>query len=181
MGFKATVFAGVLSTLVAAVLTWLFGFWPQLWNGLVGISEKLWQAVSLSIPVPLGLLVPIGLLATLPALRLLRKKDVPQIATEPRYKSRAIPTGEWKKHEAAKPDPLSSNEVLMLKVLAHADGQEMMLSDIASQSGFSNLVGEQTAEHLLRRQYLKHRHDILDGSMLRLSPAGRDFVLSAGY
>jgi hypothetical protein len=181
MGFNATVISGVLSTLLAAVATWLFGFWPQLWSGIVNVAGKLWEAVAYPVSVPLGVLVPVGILAVLPTLRLLKKKDPTQIAVEPRYQSKATPTGEWKKNQATEPDPLSSNEVRMLQVLAHADGEELMLSDIAGRSGFSNLVAEQTAEHLLRRRYLTHRRDILTGSMLRLSSAGRDFVLSAGY
>lgn len=181
MGFKATVSAGVLSTLLAAIATWLFGFWPILWTAVIDLSRKLWQATIFPVPVPLGLLVPIVVFAAVFALRLWRKEDAAPTPYEPRYSSRAVPTGEWKKREAVEPAPLSNNEIKMLRALAHADGQELMLSDLASRSGFSNLLAEQTAEHLHNRRYISHRRDILYGSMLRLSPTGRDHILSAGY
>lgn len=69
----------------------------------------------------------------------------------------------------------------MLSALAHADGREIFLGDLAQRMRRSNLVAEQTGERLLARGYLTHRRDILYGSMLRLSPTGRDYVLSVGY
>jgi hypothetical protein len=181
MSFRSTVFAGVLSTLFAAVATWLFGFWPMLWNAVAIGSQKLWQVIVLPIPVPLGLFIPVAALAAMSVLRLWKKEEVRSTTSEPRYASKAMPTGSWRKQEIAEPAPLSTNEITMLRVLVNADGQELMLEDLAGRSRFSNLVAEQTAEHLLNRRYLTHRRDVIYGSMLRLSPAGRDFVLSAGY
>lgn len=182
MDFKATVIAGVLSTLLAAALSWAFGFWPVLFGGFLSVGQWTWKVLSHSIPVPLGVII----LLLLPVIVLVHIKVLilsKQSSADERYASQVNASGDW--NSAASPQhesfPLSGNEVSMLAALAHADGQELALDDLARRAGFSNLVAEQTAEYLLNRRYLVHRRDVLFGSMLRLSPAGRDFVLSAGY
>ncbi|HVR55164.1 MAG TPA: hypothetical protein VMS38_35920, partial [Pseudorhodoferax sp.] len=99
MSFRATVFAGVLSTLFAAVVTWLFGFWPMLWNAVTSGSQKLWQVIALPIPVPLGVLVSVAVLAAVPVRRLWKNNEIASTTSEPRYASKAMPIGAWRKQE----------------------------------------------------------------------------------
>jgi hypothetical protein len=182
LNFRATVIAGVLSTLLAAVLTWLFGFWSAIWALTVSSAKWLWDTLWLTVHVPLGLIF-IFFLASL-VLVLRRKTDSSiQVTSGPvRYSSKAVPTGILGAvSSAAEPDVLSTKELTLLRTLAAADGREIAFDALAQNSHMSKLAAEQTVDHLISRGYLRDRRDILYGSMISLSPAGRDYVLSAGY
>ena len=182
LSFKATVTSGVISTLLAAIATWLFGFWPAIWSFIVTVSNWLWNALWTTVPVPIGLIVVLLALSVF----LVRKRTASPTHTSSeliRFASKAVPTGAWSVNPPAaqEPDPLSDSEVTMLRAIAAADGRELPLDELARDSHMSNLAAQQTADHLLSRGYLRHKRDILYGSMLSLSAEGRDFVLSAGY
>jgi hypothetical protein len=185
LSFNKTVIASVLSTLLAAVLTWLFGFWTVVWDAAVAATKCVLSMILFSIQVPLGVLI-VGAAMLLMFMFLFFTRKETSISGKPsgtdiRYSSKAFPTGAWAQSPTVESEALSDKEIVMLKVLAIADGQAIAIDVLAQRSRMSNLATQQTADHLLSRGYVKHNRDLLYGSMLLLSPAGRDFVLSAGY
>lgn len=170
MGFRSTVIAGVLSTLIAAFISWLLGFWPTVWSWswLSAAKAAFWSAVTYSVPVPAGIVVPVVIVLIYPlALNLFRARVSTAALTTEHSLSRA---------EQA-PLVLSENELKVVRLLAAVDGQWVGQSDIASEVRLSQLLTEQALEKLFERGFLRDRHNYLHGTSFRLSSEGRDYAI----
>jgi len=168
LGFWGTTLAGVVSAIVAGVLTWLFGFWPPVWRWLSGAFETLWGWISYSVSVPLSILAAVAFLF----FWLARRAFASTFSAEPPTAvSRVSP----------QPDPsLAPIELAILELLTRADGQWLEIERIASELHVSRLVTERALEQLFARGYLLDNHNVLHGTMFRLSPTGRDYALDRG-
>lgn len=167
MGFRATVVAGVLSTLIAAFISWLFGFWSTVWSWLSVTATTAWSIVAYAVPVPVGVLAPLGIVliyCLTPALLSARESMV-------------APTTEQAEQDL---HVLSENELKVVRLLAAADGQWARLGDIASDIQLSQLVTEQVLEKLFERGFLRDSHNYLHGTSFRLSSTGRDYAIEQG-
>lgn len=171
MGFRSTVVAGVLSTLIAAFISWLLGFWPTVWSWLSAAMASFWSAVTYTVPVPAGILAPVVIVLIYPlALVLFRARESTALATTEHSLAQA---------EQA-PLVLSENELKVVRLLAAVDGQWIGLSDIASQIRLSQLLTEQALEKLFARGFLRDSHNYLHGTSFRLSSEGRDYAIEQG-
>ena len=157
LGFKSTVIAGVISTLLASFFTWLFGFWPAVWA---------WQALTYSAPVPISVLA--ALLICLICLSY-RLRSV-LVQDEQTASSSIAPLVHCQSQ-------MSEKELDVVKVLAAADGRWLGIEHISSRIQASRLVTEQAVERLLVRKILLESHNYIHGSSFRLSPEGRDYAI----
>ncbi len=130
MGFKLSVVSGVLSTLIAAILTWLFGFSPNVLGVLWGVTSRAWWAVTYSVQVPTSVLVLTGfiLLYLIYRLRITSEKLGLTMADM----------------DSPKPMPaqseLSKQEFILVKELAAADGRWLGIEHISSRTQASGLL-----------------------------------------
>ena len=170
MDFKLTVISGVISTLLAAFFTWLFGFWPTVWNLITDAGAWVWGALTYADPVPISVLAAlmICLLYLSYRLRLVlaeKKESVESSSTAPRMQGQS---------------KMSENEFVVVKALAAADGGWLGIEHISSRIQASRLVTEQAVERLLVRKLLLESHNYIHGSSFRLSPEGRDYAIEQG-
>lgn len=171
LGFRATVVAGVLSTLIAAFATWLLGFWPAAWAWFSAtaatIASTVWSLVAYVVPVPLGVLAPLGLVLTYYFVR-----KVPKVSASTTETS-TVQT----QQEAT---TLSENELKVVRLLAAADGQWAKLNEIAADIRLSRLLTEQALEKLFEKGFIRDSHNYLHGTSFRLSSEGRDYAIEQG-
>lgn len=170
MGFRSTVLAGVLSTLIAAFITWLLGFWPTVWAWVGNASSAIWAVAAYVIPVPTGVLVLLGVVLTY------------LCARKPSGAKAAVSTPSRPLEQTARDLPqLSENELAVIRLLAAADGRWAGIEEIASVAQLSRLLTEQALEKLFAKGFLRDRHNYLDGTSFRLSSAGRDYAIEQGF
>ncbi|MFN7863378.1 MAG: hypothetical protein ACK5N7_08680, partial [Curvibacter sp.] len=171
LGFRATVVAGVLSTLIAAFVTWLLGFGPAAWAWfsatVATIASAVWSVVAYVVPVPLGVLALLGLVLTYYFARKLPKVSVSKTETS------TVQT-------LQKATTLSENELKVVRLLAAADGQWAKLDEIAAAILLSRLLTEQALEKLFEKGFLLDRHNYLHGTSFRLSSEGRNYAIEQG-
>lgn len=167
-GFWGTALAGVISTIAAAVITWLFGYWPPVWRGLSGVLEALWGLVAYPVPLPAGLLACVAFLIAWLVLRAAVTRAAP-VASD----NAAPPLGQ------ALPS-LTPNELTIVQLLIRADGQWLGIEHISRGIHMSRLITERALEQLFARGYLFDNHNSLSGPSFRLSSAGRDYALDEG-
>lgn len=170
MSFKLTVVSGVISTLLASFFTWLFGFWPTVWDLITDAASWVWQALTYAASVPISVLAVllICLLYLSYRLRLVlaeNEESVASSSTAPRMRGQS---------------EMSENEFAVVKVLAAADGRWLGIEHISSRIQASRLVTEQAVERLLVRKLLLESHNYIHGSSFRLSPEGRDYAIERG-
>ena len=60
MGFWKTVIAGSLSTILGALLLWLFGIYVQAWEWIVDIAKLLFTFLTYEVSIPFGESLPIS-------------------------------------------------------------------------------------------------------------------------
>lgn len=185
LGFRANVISGVLSTLIAAILTWLFGFWPAIWLWVVAFAGEVWRWITFTAPIPLSFIVVLVCAAAFaiarrPSARIPSGSGVEQ---QPRYTSRVVPTGEClpKTEEAPPKLVLSANETSIVRLLAEADGKWLGIEDFVTKTGNSRLVTEKTLEMLFGKSFLVNSHNYLHGTSFRLSSTGRDYAIELGF
>ena len=170
MNFKLTVISGVVSTLLATFLTWLFGFWPTVWVLLTDVAAWVWQALTYAAPVPISVLA-----ALLICLMYLSRRLA--LAIAPEEESTASNSAAPLMRDQ---NEISENELRVLKELAAADGRSLGIEHISSRIKRSRLVTEQALEKLLLRKMLFESLNYIHGSSYRLSPEGRDYVIEQG-
>lgn len=175
MGFRATVVASVLSTLIATFIIWLSGFWPMLWSSLsttaAATVSAMWSIVAYIVPVPLGVLALLGIALAYSLVRILS-------GMRP---SKVISTTETSTEQTEQDAQiLSENELKVVHLLAAADGRWAKLSDIAADIRLSRLITEQALEKLFARGFLRDSHNTLHGTSFRLSSEGRDYAIEKG-
>lgn len=170
MNFKLTVISGVVSTLIASFLTWLFGFWTTVWDLLTDAAASVWQALTYAAPVPISVLAAliICLMYLSNRLRLALTQEEGSVAT-----SSASPL-------MRDQTEMSENELRVLNELAAADGRSLDIGQISSRIKKPHLVTEQVLEKLLSRKMLFESLNYIHGSSYRLSPEGRDYVIEQG-
>jgi hypothetical protein len=171
VNFKASVISGVLSTLIAAMITWLFGFWGSMWTIIGDTFSIVWAAIAQPIPVPLGLLVALG--AGLGYLINRLRSASPQSGMSEVDSSAAQSI-----HDQLE---LSENEIAVIKVLSAADGRMLGIEHISSRIHASRLMTEQALERLATRKLLLESINYIHGASFRLSPIGRDFAIDKGF
>lgn len=171
LGFRATVVAGVLSTLIAAFVTWLLGFWSAAWAWfsatVATIASTVWSVVAYAVPVPLGVLALLSLVLTYYFFRKPTKVSVSATETSSVQTEQEATT-------------LSENELRVVRLLATADGQWAKLDEIAADIRLSRLVTEQALEKLFKKGFLRDSHNYLHGTSFRLSSEGRDYAIEQG-
>lgn len=167
LGFWGTTVAGVVSTLAVAVLTWLFGFWPSVWQWLVATSVALWAWLTFTVPIPLSIV----LLALFVGLFAIRRSFFSQAGPQPAAGSPAPSVEE---------PALAVAELSIISLLARVDGQWLGVENIASGVQLTRLAAERSLERLMRLGYLLDRHNMIHGTSFRLSSAGRDYALDHG-
>lgn len=170
LGFRGTVLAGLVVAAVVGIVTWLLGFLPQAWRGIVVVAHWLWRVLAYSVPVPVVVLVIIagfGLYAW-------RK-----LATSARVQpAESVSFDDPSANDAV---ALSANETLVVCLLARADGEWMRLESIASKLNLPNLLVEQALERLLARGLIRHQNHVLEGPLFRLSSTGRDLAIDENF
>lgn len=173
LGFRGTVLAGLVVAAIVAVATWLLGFLPQAWGGVVVAARWLGRALAFSVPVPVVVLVIFaGFALYVWRSAVLRKRE-----------ARAHKVVESKPREATAVEsaPLTDNEVSIIRLLAGADGKWMTLFELARRAALANLVTEQAVDRLLERDFLKQTVSMERGRMYCLSRTGRDYAIAEGY
>lgn len=164
LGFWGTTIAGVVSTLIAAVAIWLFGFWPIVWQWIADVTTFLWGWVTFTVPVPLGILIIVGIVLTL----LCRKILAAHAQVSPSSAPVDAPVQE---------PALGQTEIAVIKLLAQADGAWLELERIARGIHSSRLVTERALEQLMSLDLLIDRLNMVHGPSFRLSSQGRDYAL----
>lgn len=131
----------------------------------------LWRWLSFAVAVPLGIILVAGVIFIWIFLRwcLHQPKSMANEASS--SQSSIQPTvGE-----------LTDNEILVVRMLARADGQWLGMEQIAEQMQKSRLVTEQTLEQLLRKNLIIDRQNYIYGPTFRLSSFGRDYSIQEGF
>ena len=167
MGFKSSVTSGVLSTLVAAILTWLFGFWPYVLDSIVDIASTAWWRVAHVVPVPVGVLLVLSFVLVYLLNRLHSVLDRTAVSTTVQPMLRQ--------------SEMSENELAIIRSLAAADGRWLGIEHIASRIQKPRLLSEQALERLLTIGLLLQSTNYIHGSSFRLSPTGRDYAIDQGF
>lgn len=171
LGFWSTAFAGLISAIGAAVVLSLFGYWHVLWSWVLTAVVVLWRWLSFAVAIPLGIILIIGVIIIWAFLRwwLHQPKSVVNITSL--SQSSIQPTV----------GNLADNELLVIRMLARADGQWLGMEQIAAQMQKSMLVTEQTLEQLLRKNLIVDRKNYIYGPTFRLSSFGRDYSIQEGF
>jgi hypothetical protein len=162
----------VLGGLLLAALSWVFGFHHAIWVWIVDVAQWLWFVLTFPVPVPvivLAIFAGLGLYVWRDAV--LRK----------RARSTVAPKSREAASTAVEPAPLTDNEVSIVRLLAGADGRWMSISELASRAALAKLVMEQAIDRLGGRGFLRDVSSPRKGKVYRLSPAGRDYAITAGY
>lgn len=76
---------------------------------------------------------------------------------------------------------LSETELVVIRLLAAADGRWAGIEEIASEAHLSRLLTEQALEKLFAKGFLRDTHNYLHGTTFRLSSAGRDYAIEEGF
>lgn len=171
LGFKSTVISGVLSTLLASIFTWLFGYWPHVWSFIVEVASTAWWVVSYSVPMPMSVLVLLWFFLMYVVYRLRSISGQAGAATTDGMSTK--PTQGLSE--------MSEKELAVMGALAAADGQWLGIEHISSRIQAPRLLTEQTLERLLARELLLQSMNYIHGSSFRLSPLGRDYAIDQGY
>jgi len=171
LGFKLTVISSVLSTLLASIFTWLFGYWPHVWSFIVEVASAAWWVVSYAVPVPLSALVLLGLFLAYVVYRLRPFSS---------HTVRSTSDGTSTKSTLGLSE-MSEKELAVIRALAAADGQWLGIERISSRIQEPRLLTEQTLERLLVRELLLQSMNYIHGSSFCLSPLGRDYAIDQGY
>lgn len=167
LGFKSTVIAGVISTLLASFFTWLFGFWPTVWGWLTEATEWAWKALIYAAPVPISVLAALLICLIYLSYRLSSVLAKEEEQTASSYTAPLV-------HGQSQ---MSEKELDVIKILAAADGRWLGIEHISSRIQASRLVTEQAVERLLVKKMLLESHNYIHGSSFRLSPEGRDYAI----
>lgn len=171
LGFKSTVISGVLSTLLASIFTWMFGYWSHVWSIIVEVASLAWWAVSYSVPMPLSVLLLPGLFLMYVVYRQRSISGHTDASTTDGASTKST-LGLSK---------MSEKELAVMRALAAADGQWLGIEHISSRIQAPRLLTEQTLERLLARELLLQSMNYIHGSSFRLSPLGRDYAIDQGY
>ena len=181
LSFKQTIIAGAGGTILAAVITWLFGYLPKVWSWLSATAVTLWNLVSYPISIPIG----IAALFLFPLFWFLANRKILPVAPVQTKQSRAAI-----RIEPIKPVPvvslpipiqLSTYETKVTQLMAAGDGKWMSIYEISRQLNLSNLITEQAVESLFNKRFVMNTHSYLDGTSYRLSSQGRDYAIANGY
>jgi len=144
LGFKSTVIAGVISTLLASFFTWLFGYWPTVWDWLTEAAVWAWKALTYAAPVPISVLAALLICLIYLSYRLSSVLAKEEEQTVSSYTAPLV-------HGQSQ---MSEKELDVVKVLAAADGRWLGIEHISSRIQASRLVTEQAVERLLGRKML---------------------------
>jgi hypothetical protein len=171
LSFKSSVISGVLSTLIAAFIIWLSGFWSTAWNALAELISTTWMLLVYPIEIPIGILAPLALYLTYRIFHLYYcQVGSDELAVEePHFQSTSLNAN------------LSENEIALLRLLAAVDGRWIGIEHISSQLMKSKLVTEQTLERALNNGLIFESKNYIHGSTFRLSPQGRDYAIDQGF
>ena len=74
----------------------------------------------------------------------------------------------------------TTNEELVIKILAEADGEYLDKNEMSKILNLQNLYIEQALDGLLAKKFLFDRYDII-ARTFRLSDIGRDYAIAKGY
>jgi hypothetical protein len=163
---KLGVVAAIATALAGAVISWIGGWLPALWEATKAATLWTWELLTLSVPVPLAILAVLVLPFVVRAVRAIRYVAAPQPARHAGEPAEA---------------PLSDLEERLMRLLAYADGRLVHFEDAAARLQISNLVLQQTCEALSARGYIEADNHIVRGLRIALTRAGRDFVIERGF
>lgn len=171
MSFKLSVISGVLSTLIAAIITWLSGFWSIAWNALCEAASTIWLLLAHPVSIPIGILAPLGFYLTYLIYRIYHCHSGVNESTSEHSYTKSI----------SQQTNISENEIALLKLLAAVDGRWIGIDHISSQLMMSRLVTEQALERVLKKALIFESKNYIHGSTFRLSPEGRDYAIEQGF
>lgn len=171
MSFKSSVISGVLSTLIAAILTWMFGFWVSVWNFIVETATQAWWAMSYTVSMPVSVLAMQSLFLVYLIYQL----------RSPANQANPLRATSSSNQLMQKQSQMSKNEVAVLKALAAADCRWLGIDHISSCIQASHLLTEQALERLFVRALLLESKNYIHGSTFRLSSTGRDYAIDQGF
>lgn len=182
-----SVITGTASTLIAALLTWSFGFWQPIWTWIVAflssiwtwivrIAVAAWQIISYTVPLPVVILFVLAIFCVWISTRRTSSPIPPNSLVAPPAKI-FIPQN---KTPTALPQ-LSENEDFVLRLLAKADGRWVELESIFNQVQRPRLLTEQAIDRLWRKGFLVDNTDYLNRTTYRLSSVGRDHAIDLDY
>lgn len=164
---KVSAIGAIVTAIVGAGIAWLTGWLPAFWSAVMGVLAWLWSVSTYLIPVPLILVA----IASVPFivwfwrhLRHMRNDKRAEVVHQP----------------AQSEIPLTDLQDKLLRLLARADGRYIQFDRAASSLNTSRLLVEQAAEILENRGLIDSASDVIHGSHLGLTRAGRDFVIEKG-
>jgi hypothetical protein len=132
------------------------------------VAGWVWGVLAYSVPVPAVVLVMLAGFV----LYLWRRAALPK---------RAVQTERTAQIAVAEPAPLTDNEIIVVRLLARADGECVTPLQLAARAALSNLVMDQTLERLVNRKFLAPMFNRMHQRAYHLCPAGRDYAIAAGY
>lgn len=157
---KAIVWKSIIGALATAAVGWFLGLLPAGWQAISAAALWAWNALFISISLPVIVLLPLGALVVV---------GIGAI---------------WPKAAAQAPEsarPLGELEQRVLGVLARADGS-VYFDRAAEELQIPKLLLERALDRLLERGLIQaDRPHVLYGSRIFLTPDGRDYVIEKGY
>ena len=182
MGFWGNTLAGVASAIVFAALGHLYGFGAAVWAWAKEAAAALahWLGQTVGVPRWLALLMVAYVLLRLVAAIYQKRgrgyaKRLGRVTTTPA----ANPIPLTRKPPDAPSTSMSAQEKMVFDQLVTADGW-IAFDTLALQLGLARMVIEQALDHLQAKNLIMHKHDALNGSLIRLSVVGRDLAISSG-
>jgi len=152
----ASILAGVAVVAIVAASSWLFGFHHAAWLWITSAGGSIARALVFPIHVPVSVVAAF----TAVFLYLLWRVSRPY----------------W----AGGDHGLSDVGERIIRLLASADGQSILLSDAARRRlGVSNLVAQQARDELAARDLIGC--DFMSGDLINLTPKGREYAIKKGY
>ncbi len=156
----------VLGGVALAILGKLYGFMPQLWNGVAWVIGRIGKAASR----PITLSLPVWGWLCLVA--------VTYVLTRWIKASRAHESNVPLKEAVPTPDPpLDALEAGIMRIFAAAGGSALPMQELVIQLRTNNLRASKALESLETRGLVGAQHNIMDGTRFQITRAGRDYLL----
>jgi len=165
--FKTIVATAIATAFAGALVTWIGGWLPALWESIKGATAWAWEMLTYPIVVPAVILVVLALpwlvLGAAWIKSLVAKKSSRPATVAP-----------------AEP-PLGEIELQLLRFLARADGRYVGFEDAADHLHSSRLLLERACNVLYGRDLIETHRDVLHGPQIGLSREGRELVIKEGF
>ncbi len=170
-GLIVTVGGGLL----LALILWAVGRIGAAWRWVLGALGAAWQWLTGSVPLPTWLVL-VGLLYAVTITLLLMRRRGTTVA--PSSIERPPPARAVERPLIAR--ELDRFQKRVMRAMADADGGTPTLHELADDVGTSLLRVEQTVEELDALGYLAMIRDVVNGPVVDVTRAGRDYLIAKG-